>query len=160
MRLTRAGEYAVRCVLYLSFSGKDETVNRREIARAMEIPDQFLSKIARQLMRAGIIEIIQGAKGGFRLLKQPRDLTLLAVIEAVIGEIYLNDCVMNPESCRRHDDCSVHQVWEKARDQLRTTLASADFESLANSKNCYDMLQTAKTAGQPEATLQPKKQPN
>jgi Rrf2 family transcriptional regulator, iron-sulfur cluster assembly transcription factor len=148
MRLTRAGEYAVRCVLYLAFRGQGKTIGRKEIARAMDIPDQFLSKIARQLMRAGIIEIIQGAKGGCRLLKQPKNVSLLTVIEAVIGEIFLNDCVMNPDSCHRHNACSIHLVWEKARDQLRATLDAADFESLANDLNCFNMLQAAKEISQ------------
>ncbi len=54
MRLTRAGEYAVRCALYLSFQGKGVTISRREIAGGMDIPDQFLGKIAQQLETAGI----------------------------------------------------------------------------------------------------------
>jgi DNA-binding IscR family transcriptional regulator len=52
MRLTRAGEYAVRCVLYLASKGVDSLCNRKQIAAEMDIPDQFLSKIAQQLARA------------------------------------------------------------------------------------------------------------
>jgi hypothetical protein len=66
MRLTRAGEYAVRCVLYLSAREEGTVVPRREVAEAMEIPGVFLGKIAQQLARSGILEIIQGARGGFR----------------------------------------------------------------------------------------------
>jgi DNA-binding IscR family transcriptional regulator len=39
MRLTRAGEYAVRCTLYLSKQEQGEVVSRKEIAEAMEVPD-------------------------------------------------------------------------------------------------------------------------
>ena len=101
MRLTRAGEYAIRCALYLSFKGMGVVVSKKEIARAMEIPDPFLAKIAQQLAMAGIIEIVQGSKGGYRLLVPVEKLTMLDVVEAVIGEIYLNDCVVRPQSCRR-----------------------------------------------------------
>ena len=68
MRLTKAGEYAIRCALFLSFQGMGVVVSKKEIARAMDIPAQFLGKIAQQLARAGIIEIVQGSKGGYGCL--------------------------------------------------------------------------------------------
>jgi Rrf2 family protein len=115
----------------MATKGQGEIVNRREIALEMDIPDQFLSKIAQQLARAGIIEIQQGPKGGLRLLKSPQDISLLEVIEAVIGEIFLNDCILNPKACNRSSVCKVHSVWDKARNQLRDTLQNADIASLA-----------------------------
>jgi Rrf2 family protein len=140
MRLTRAGEYAVRCMLYLSCLGPDKVGNRMEIAQAMDIPAQFLGKIAQQLARAGYIEIVQGPKGGFRLVLPPEKITLLGVIEAVIGEIYLNDCLMRPESCHRSPTCTVYRVWEKARSQLRQTLEQTTFAALKSEPSCIDML--------------------
>jgi Rrf2 family protein len=136
MRLTRAGEYAVRCVLYLASQGEGVICNRKQIAAEMDIPDQFLSKIAQQLARSGFIEIIQGARGGLKLTASPAHLSLLDVVEAVIGEIFLNDCVIRPESCRRSQSCSVHQVWDKARNQLRDTLRQATFSSLLEEDSC------------------------
>jgi Rrf2 family protein len=130
MRLSRAAEYAVRCMLYLSIAGKGVLVSRRTVAGEMDIPEQFLGKIAQQLARAGLIEIIQGAKGGFRLMRIPSELTLLAVIEAVIGQIFLNDCILRPESCDRSPACKVHVVWENVRNQLRESLRQATFSAL------------------------------
>ena len=139
MRLTRAGEYAVRCVLYLCGQDRGIIVPRREVAQSMEIPEQFLGKIAQQLARASILEIVQGAKGGLRLVVAPDQVTLLDVVEAVIGEIFLNDCLLRPSSCSRVNSCAVHQVWLKARAQLRETLASATFAELLKDKVCMDL---------------------
>ena len=136
MRLTRAGEYAVRCVLYLASKGVGIICSRKQIAAEMDIPDQFLGKIAQQLARSGFIEIVQGARGGFKLAVAPENVTLLDVVEAVIGEIFLNDCVIRPESCERSQACSVHQVWETARSQLRDTLRKATFASLLTTDSC------------------------
>lgn len=140
MRLTRAGEYAVRCVLYLASRGVGVLCARKEIARHMDIPDQFLGKIAQQLARAGAIEIVQGARGGFRLVVPPEELTLLEVVEAVIGEIFLNDCVMRPESCNRSHACAVHCIWAKAKDQLRQTLQEATFARILRETSCMPSL--------------------
>ena len=83
MRLTRAGEYAVRCILYLSKKGKGVLESRKEIAEHAVIRGHFLAKIAQELARAGMIEISQGAKGGFRLLINPGEITLLQVVETM-----------------------------------------------------------------------------
>jgi Rrf2 family protein len=136
MRLTRAGEYGIRCVLHLARHGKGALVSRKEIAERTDVPPHFLAKIAQQLARAGIIEIMQGANGGYRLLADPAQITLLAVIEAIIGEISLNDCVGRPESCQSSALCTVHRVWNKANQQLRATLQEADFATLAAEDAC------------------------
>jgi Rrf2 family protein len=136
MRLTRAGEYAVRCVLHLATQGQGTLCARKDVAARMDIPDQFLGKIAQQLQRAGLIEIVQGARGGLRLIVPPSRVTLLDVVEAVIGEIFLNDCVMRPESCDRSHACAVHCVWAKAKDQLRRTLEEATFAVLLKENDC------------------------
>lgn len=136
MKLTRAAEYAIRCITYLSKQGKGVLASKKEIAELAEIPPHFLAKIAQDLAKAGFIEIRQGAKGGFSLLKDPKEITLLDVIETMIGEIYLNDCVARPSSCNALDQCGVHRVWTKARKQLRDTLREATFDKLIKEKTC------------------------
>ena len=71
MRLTRAGEYAVRCVLYLAAQRPGQVCNRKAIARAMGIPDQFLGKIAQQLAHAGLIEVAASDRYVDAMLARP-----------------------------------------------------------------------------------------
>lgn len=130
MRLTKASEYAIRCVLYLSTQEKGVVASRNEIAGAMDIPRDFLTKIAQQLSRSDILEIIQGPKGGFRLLVSPDKLNLLDVIETMMGEIFFNECAVRPDSCSKSCSCTVHSVWVKARNQFRETLRQATFAQL------------------------------
>ncbi len=136
MRLTRAGEYGIRCVLHLARHGRGTLVSRKEIAARTDVPPHFLAKIAQQLAKAGIIEIMQGANGGYRLLTDPSEISLLAVIEAIIGGISLNDCVGRPESCHNSALCTVHRVWNKANQQLRATLQETNFATLATEDAC------------------------
>ena len=66
----------------------------------------------------------------------PDKLSLLDVVEAVTGEIFLNDCIMRPASCFRSPGCSIHRVWERAREQLRNTLREATFAKLLEDETC------------------------
>lgn len=136
MRLTKAGEYGVRCMLFLYKQGVGNLVSKKEIAAQMEIPGHFLAKVAQQLAKQNYLEIVQGARGGYRVVMPPESVTLLEVIEAVEGEIFLNDCLMRSDFCFREDHCAVHRVWQKARQRLRQTLQEADFARLLHEENC------------------------
>jgi Rrf2 family protein len=147
MRLTRAAEYAIRCVLYLTIQGRGVVVKRRKIATEADIPSHFLAKIAQQLAKAGLIEIRQGPLGGLALLKDSKSITLLTVVETMIGKIFLNDCVELPGSCKVYYNCSVHKIWIRARDQLRETLAAVTFDQLAQDGPCVPILPALSAEG-------------
>ncbi len=136
MRLTRAGEYAIRCMVYLAFKGQGVLVARQEVAVQVDIPTSFLAKIVQDLGRAHLIEIRQGPKGGYVLIKDPARITLLEVVEVMIGKIQLNDCVGRPETCAASTHCRVHRVWEDASAQLRQHLAGITFAELCRNGTC------------------------
>ena len=136
MKLTRAAEYAIRCVLYLAKHPMGQVVSRREVAWAMEIPNAFLGKIAQGLAKAGVLVVRQGARGGYELALPPKDISLLLVVEAMEGEILVNECLSRPQDCGRSVTCAVHKVWERARDQFRDTLRGVNFEELALKDDC------------------------
>ena len=136
MKITRATEYGIRCVFFLSGQERGAVVGRLQIAREMEIPEQFLVKIAQNLHRAGILEIVQGAKGGFRLIADPEKLNLLDVIEAVTGEIFFNDCLMQSHRCFRDASCAIHEIWVEARESFRCIMKTATFKSLIERESC------------------------
>jgi Rrf2 family protein len=123
-------------MVYLAKQGRGILTSRQEIAEQADIPSHFLAKIAQDLAKAGFIEIKQGARGGFILLKEPAKISLLEIVETMIGEIFLNDCVARPSSCKVTYSCAVHQVWLDARNQLRNTLGRVDFSQLVEKESC------------------------
>jgi Rrf2 family transcriptional regulator, iron-sulfur cluster assembly transcription factor len=136
MRLTRAGEYAIRCITYLSKKGVGVFAKKLEISQNAEIPAGFLAKIVQDLGKAGLLEIKQGSKGGYCLIRDPREITLLEVVEIMIGRIYLNDCVVRPKRCPSNPRCKVHRVWDDASSQLRENLANTNFAHLIEEDYC------------------------
>ncbi|MFH1136045.1 MAG: Rrf2 family transcriptional regulator [Pseudomonadota bacterium] len=131
MKLTKEGEYAVRIILFLAAQEPGLLANRKLIADRMDIPYHFLGKIGPKLAASGLLDIMQGPKGGYRLRRPAGQITLLDVVEAVEGEIHLNDCVVKPGVCGRAGFCPVHKAWGEARETLRRSLSSANFEQMA-----------------------------
>lgn len=136
MRLNRHADYTIRTVLFLATRETGALVPRREIVQAMGIPDAFFRKIATELGRAGIVEMTRGPQGGCRLLAEADTLTLLEVVESVLGELRVNECVLRPETCQRSARCAVHRVCVTATEQLRATLAGVTFADLAREESC------------------------
>lgn len=131
MQLTLAGEYAVRTMIHLAGQPPETPIPISEISRAWEIPEDFLRKISMQLSRAGLITSRRGKSGGIRSAKAPETITLLDVIEAVEGPIFLNKCLVGPMSCARSVWCEAHLVWGEAQEKMKEVLRSKSIAELA-----------------------------
>ena len=81
MQLKASTDYGLRAILYLA--SKKTTCSSRDIAQDMAVPRDYLIQIAQQLRNAGLISARPGKNGGYRLAKDPNDITLLEVIEAL-----------------------------------------------------------------------------
>lgn len=129
MQITRETDYAIRCVLHLSYS-PDKVTMVDEIAKERKIPKSFLAKILQKLARAKIVKSFRGIKGGFRLAKKPREITLLDVIEVIEGPVAMNKCAINKKICSLSNSCSVHPVWVEIRKDVEKRLRQQNFEKL------------------------------
>jgi len=80
--LSQTVEYALRASVYLA----DQTPEARtteQIASVTRVPQAYLSKVMQNLARAGIVRSQRGIHGGFLLNKDPAELTILEVVNAV-----------------------------------------------------------------------------
>ena len=130
MQITRQADYAVRAVLHLAQMKDGERAATSMVAKDQRIPPSFLAKIISQLSIAGLLHTSRGARGGVTLARQPKDITLLEVVEAIDGPIQLNECVTDAGACAFDGNCPIRSVWCEAQDELVTRLKSTNFAQL------------------------------
>jgi Rrf2 family protein len=130
MQITRQADYAVRAVLHLSRLGGNQRAATSAVAQEQKIPPSFLAKIISQLSIAGLLHTSRGARGGVTLAREPKEITLLEVVEAIDGPIQLNECVGENSSCAFDGDCPLRPVWCDAQDDLVKRLRNTNFEQL------------------------------
>ena len=123
----------MKCVLYLS-QRPDYCVPIAEIATENDIPKSFLAKILQKLTKVGLVQSQQGSSGGFRLLKNPADITLHEVFVTIQGPMVINDCVIDKDFCRRVQYCTVHSVWNELRDIIEEKMKSINFLTLSENE--------------------------
>jgi len=90
----------------------------------------------------------RGTGGGFTLVKDPNEITLLDVLEAIEGQIALNVCLLNGNSCENRPICAVHEVWREAQDSLIELLKRRSFAELAEANR----LKSEAAAREPQAS--------
>ena len=135
MIITRATEYAIRAILYMSRQPVGEIIYKKDICKAQEITPAFLTKILQPLIKDGIVGSQRGVGGGFYLAKAPVEITLLDIIKSQEGPVYLNQCLIERGSCEREFFCPVHGAWSQIRKEFMATLSRYDFASLAAQNN-------------------------
>jgi Rrf2 family protein len=131
MQITRQADYAVRAVLYLSELGPDQRAATSQIAEDQQIPPSFLAKIVSQLSVAGLLQTSRGARGGVSLARNPEEISLLEVVEAIDGPIMLNECVTDNGVCVFGDTCPMRPVWCDAQSELVQRLKVSTFDTFA-----------------------------
>ncbi|MEA3439796.1 MAG: Rrf2 family transcriptional regulator [Chloroflexota bacterium] len=129
MQITRQADYAVRAVLYLALLGENQRASTSKIADEQQIPPSFLAKIVSQLSVAGLLQTSRGARGGVSLARSPEEISLLEVVEAIDGPIYLNECVAHPGVCVFGDTCPMRPIWCDAQADLVKRLKNTKFDS-------------------------------
>jgi len=130
LRMTRAGDYAFRAMLYLASLPPGSWALREEIARQQHIPSDFVAKILQRLVEARLLHSCRGISGGFTLARHPSEINMLEIMEAVEGPLSLNRCVPDPRGCELSDSCPAHPVWVKVQAGMSEILSSADLDDL------------------------------
>ena len=139
MKLSKKSEYGLRALLELTLAHGHATLQRHEIADRQHIPVEFLEQILLMLKRAGLIASRRGIKGGYTLIKQPREISLSQVIRILDGPLAPIGCVSKTayqkcSECPYADkpQCPVQHVMGTVRDAIAGILdhyTLADFAS-------------------------------
>ena len=135
MRLKNEIEYSFRILLYLTANGDNRIISSNEISEKEDIPHLFSLRILKKLEKADLVVIFKGAKGGYKLKKDSKDITLKDAVEAIEGKICIKDCLESPEDCKvRGGNCGVHRVMRSIEEDFVKRLEEVTFRDLADGK--------------------------
>ncbi|MDR3259336.1 MAG: Rrf2 family transcriptional regulator [Fusobacteriaceae bacterium] len=99
MRLTNEVEYGFRTIHYLTNVPKGKIISSVEISNNEKIPHLFGLRILKKLADYGLVEVFKGSRGGYRLKKDPKRISLKDVIEAIEDKINISSGIAKRGSC-------------------------------------------------------------
>ena len=135
MRITQEADYGIRICCILDEAGG--LLDASTIADRACISQPIALKTLRRLHAVGIIDSHKGARGGYKLCRDPEDLTVADIIRAVDGEIMISKCLDSCHECTRNPEkskCKMHLAFGAVNKILADKLSSITVRALTDGK--------------------------
>ncbi|MCB1042638.1 MAG: Rrf2 family transcriptional regulator [Acidobacteria bacterium] len=138
--LTRKTDYALIALSQLAqaWTQSEGPVSARTIADAYDLPAPLLMNILKQLHHAHLLDSKRGINGGYQLMRDPRNISLLQVIEALEGRVNLALCtesIDESHNCQIEDQCPISHPIQRFNSLLNNFLKTMTLADLVDDPN-------------------------
>ena len=127
--LSDTAEYALRAVLYIAQHARERPLRADEVAEALSVPRNYLSKILHVLAKERVLRSTRGPQGGFQLAVAAERLALHRIVTPFDPMEPRRTCLLGRPQCSDHNPCPAHERWKGISDQVgtffRTTTVAA-----------------------------------
>ena len=114
MIVSTKGRYALRVMVRMALSGREEFIPLKEIAETEGISQKYLESIMTTLSKAGFVDAVHGKGGGYRLNRDPGQYTVGSILKLTEGSLAAVSCTaQGPSACSREACCQTKPMWEK-----------------------------------------------
>lgn len=135
VKLNKSTRFALYCMVELS-SNPQALLSAGEIAQKYRISEHHVAKVLQQLVRARLIRSIRGIKGGFQIAKNPKEITMMDVVEIFEPVAPHDGCLLLDfeETCELQPSCRIGEVFGEIQEQALYTLKSVSIATLISPK--------------------------
>ena len=132
LRLSKKADYALISMKHLALRGDRGSSSAREIAGLYDIPIELLAKILQRLVRRGLLASYQGTRGGYQLARQPAEISVADVIQAIDGPVSVTACSsVDDGECEQFAKCTVRDPLWRVRERILAALGECTIAELA-----------------------------
>ncbi|MTI66459.1 MAG: Rrf2 family transcriptional regulator [Firmicutes bacterium] len=133
MRLSTKGRYGLKAMFELALHSGEGPIPLKDIAESQNISEHYLEQLVATLRRAGYVNSVRGAQGGYLLSKEPKNITVGDVIRCLEGQIAPAECVMKDAAdCNRESYCVTQTVWRKIRDSVNEVIDNTTLQDMVD----------------------------
>jgi Rrf2 family protein len=131
LKLTKKADYGLIALKHLTVV-RPRSASAKEIADRYGVPVPVLSKVLQKLARSGFLTSEHGTNGGYRLFGDPSAITVLDVIRAIDGPVFLTSCFTEGgEDCEHQVRCNVRDPLRRVHEEILSVLARMSMAQLA-----------------------------
>lgn len=137
MRITHEADYAIRLTYCLALHGT--VVGTKMLAEQTGVSLRFALKILQKLMQSGIVVSYQGKNGGYQLNRDPAEISIGELVEAIDGPVEINHCLNECFDCTNmggnKTDCQFHLAFQSVNEAIRQQLYALTLDRFVPGKN-------------------------
>lgn len=134
MKLSTKGRYGLKAMLDLAIHGQNGHIALNSIAERQHISEYYLEQLIAILRKAGLVESMRGAQGGYMLAKPAQEITVGDILRTLEGSLAPVDCVMEDKKieCSQADYCVTKSIWLKIRDSINKVVDNITLQDLVD----------------------------
>jgi Rrf2 family protein len=129
LKLTKKADYGLIALRHLAVQRR--SASAKDIAESYGIPLPLLSKVLQKLTKSGFLISEQGTNGGYRLSRDPHEITALEVIRTIDGPIILTHCFTEHAECDQGPLCPVREPLRKVHEGILRLLSSITISDMS-----------------------------
>jgi len=133
VQLTKKSSYGLIAALELAQAPPESSVSAAAIAHRYSLPLPFVEKILHRMRKGGLVRSKQGRGGGYSLARNPRDISLRQLLEALDESLDLVGCLSPGAHCELTVVCPTKKAWAKLGQRFKRMLDSLSLEDLLES---------------------------
>lgn len=130
LRISKLTDYATVILAALA-NGPERLRTAAALAEQTRIAPPTVSKLLKQLQRAGLVASTRGLHGGYQLARPPAEISAAAILDALEGPVALTDCSVGHGNCGIEGTCRVGRVWQRLNLAIRRSLNDVSLAQLA-----------------------------
>ncbi len=132
MKLSTKGRYGLRALLDVAQNGGTEPVSITSISERQGISERYLEQLMSKLKKAGLIQSIRGASGGYILGKALEEISVGDILRALEGSLDPVECsgLLEEGGCQSADSCVTKYVWQKINTSINQTVDQINLAEL------------------------------
>jgi Rrf2 family protein len=115
-------EYALMALADMQGANPGKLFSVRELCDRHQVPFDVMSKTMQRLAKTGILRSVQGASGGYQVVRELQDVTLLDVMEAVTDGVAAVNC-LKARGCVRSKNCTISTPMHRLNEKMRELYA-------------------------------------
>ena len=136
MKISTKGRYALRVMADIALNFKDKNVSITELSNRNGISDKYLEQIISLLVKNNLLKSFRGAQGGYKLEKEPQNITIGEILRATEGNLETVSCINSEEKCDKAESCLTVNVWFKLNKIINDFFNSTTLEDVIT-KNIF-----------------------
>lgn len=133
MWVSTKAQYGMRALVEVAIGGERPT-SLKQVAERQGLSQQYLEQIFAVLRRAGVVDSVRGAHGGYRVVRPFDQIRALEVIELLEGSLAPVACIDDADGCERIGQCSTEGLWRDVDAAVRRVLGAATLADLVRQR--------------------------
>ena len=133
MKISTRGRYGLKVMIDIASFGDSKCVSLKSISERHELSENYLEQLVSPLKRAGIIESVRGAGGGYKLCRAPEEITVGDILRVLEGSLAPAECQTGEGVSCGNNDCSVCEakpVFDRLLESVNEVVDSVTLRNL------------------------------